>query len=116
MVLKNDETLPSLNDQQVKSLVQKLRDLDQHEARKWYDSVQDGNRIYMRQCTSCIIIKFQQQQFQGKSGKYIKLNMNTAIYNALLKKKRWNKLKKNDLEWIQQMTMYCVDCFLPSNT
>ena len=43
VVLKNDETLPSLNDQQVKSLVQKLRDLDQHEVREWYDSIQDGN-------------------------------------------------------------------------
>lgn len=58
---------------------------------------------YMRQCTSCII-KFQQQQFQGKSGKYIKTKHEHCYAMLYWRKKdeiNWRKMIWNEFNrWL----------------
>jgi len=50
VVLKND-TQPSLNDADVATSVDIVTNLEQEVVNEWFDSVQAGGRIYMRQCT-----------------------------------------------------------------
>ena len=52
--LKNNENQPSLDNFQVELLKQCVKNLPTEKLRTWFESAEEGDRIYMRQCKHCI--------------------------------------------------------------
>lgn len=52
--LKNNENQPSLDDFQVELLKQCVKNLPIEKLRTWFESAEEGDNIYMRQCKHCL--------------------------------------------------------------
>ena len=79
--LKNNENQPSLDDSQVELLKQCVKNLPTEILRTWFESAEEGDNIYMRQCLHCLENNYSQSDKKTK-----KKAPPVAVYKASLRR------------------------------